>query len=72
MGFPKVYALVIDKMKITDTLLEKLITLVEENRCLYDIRSKEHKDAIKIANIWASTADVMGQEGITGQCHVFT
>ena len=42
-------------MKVTDTVLEKLITLVQENPCLYDVRSNEHKDAIKVANIWVST-----------------
>ena len=61
------------KIKVTDTVLEKLITLVHENPCLYDVRSKEHKDAIKVANIWASIADIMGAEEMTGWClfHVF-
>ena len=46
-------------MKVTNTVLEKLITLVQEHPCLYDVRSNEHKDAIKVANVWASIADII-------------
>ena len=39
--------------------------LVQENPCLYDVRSNEHKDAIKVANVWASIADMHIAEVIT-------
>jgi len=53
-------------MKVTDTIIEQLIVLVQRNPCLYDVRRKEHKDAILISNVWVSIAAVMGAEEMNG------
>ncbi|XP_041366613.1 uncharacterized protein LOC121381391 isoform X2 [Gigantopelta aegis] len=38
---------------------EKLIELVRRNTCIYDHAHPQHKDVIKIADVWASIAAVM-------------
>ena len=50
------------RTKISDSSLEQFILLEQEHRCLYDPRHPEHKDAIKIANIWASITAKLSEE----------
>ena len=51
------------RTKVNDSALEQFILLVQEHvQCLYDPQHPEHKDNIKVANIWASITAKLAEE----------
>ena len=50
------------KVNISVNHLELLIELVKQHPCIYDPEDSDHKDAIKVANIWASIRHVLHED----------
>ena len=58
--------------RLDDHHLEQLFILVQENECIYNPQDPDHKDAVRLANIWSSiaaklAADNPELEGMTGE-----
>ena len=58
--------------KTPSETLEKLFELVRANPCLYDCTLPDHKDAVKISNIWQSIAKKLDIPDMTGMYRPIT